>query len=160
MNGNLKPFEPGYIELEPRKDFVAKQVARGFSRRQAIKAYRDLERDEIWINDEYQVNIDKSPQHAFPHMIIWHVSIKRRDKAPLHDWRDLQMIKNLLCGPEVEAVELYPAESRLVDTANQYHLWAFISDSRGKPVRLPFGWNERAVSEAELDGSKQRRFKE
>jgi hypothetical protein len=37
----------------------------------------------------------------------------------VHDWRDLQRIKNQLVGPECEAVELYPAESRKVDTANQ-----------------------------------------
>lgn len=54
-----------------------------------------------------------------------HISIKRIDKAPVHDWRHFQEIKNMLIGPEFEAVELYPAEDRVVDTANQYHLWAF-----------------------------------
>ena len=29
------------------------------------------------------------------------------------------MIKNLIVGPEHEGFEIYPAESRLVDTANQ-----------------------------------------
>jgi len=29
----------------------------------------------------------------------------------------------MIVGEEHEAFEVYPAESRLVDTANQYHLW-------------------------------------
>lgn len=52
-----------------------------------------------------------------------HLSIRRRDRKAVHDWRDLQRIKNDVAGPEREAVELYPAEARMVDTANQYHLW-------------------------------------
>jgi len=51
-----------------------------------------------------------------------HLSIKRLDKHPVRDWRHFQRIKNELIGEENEAVELYPAQSRLVDTTNQYHL--------------------------------------
>jgi hypothetical protein len=36
----------------------------------------------------------------------------------------------------VEAVELYPAASRLVDHANEYHLWALDSPE----WRWPIGW--------------------
>lgn len=68
-----------------------------------------------------------------------HLSIKRNDRAPVHDWRDLQRIKNEIVGAEAEAVELYPAESRLVDGANQYHLWCFPG------YRFPFGFQERMV---------------
>lgn len=59
----------------------------------------------------------------------------------MHDWRDLQAIKNELVGPEHEAIELYPAESRLVDTANQYHLWVLKDPSQ----RIPVGWTQRLV---------------
>lgn len=52
-----------------------------------------------------------------------HLSIRRNDRLAAHDWRDFQRIKSQLAGREWEAVELYPAESRLVDTSNQYHLW-------------------------------------
>ena len=51
--------------------------------------------------------------------MFW-LSIKRRDRAPVHDWRELQQIKNMIVGDEHEGFEVYPAESRLVDTANQY----------------------------------------
>lgn len=68
-----------------------------------------------------------------------HLSIKRHDRRPVHDWRHLQRIKNEILGPEVEAVELYPAEARKVDGANQYHLWAFPG------YRFPFGQQFREV---------------
>jgi hypothetical protein len=45
-------------------------------------------------------------------------------------WRDKQKIKNELFGRERVAVEVFPAESDLVDEANMYHLWV-----------LPFGFN-------------------
>ena len=37
----------------------------------------------------------------------------------------MQKIKNAICGKEWEGIEIYPAESRLVDTANQYHMFCF-----------------------------------
>jgi len=70
-----------------------------------------------------------------------HLSIRRDDRQPIHDWRSLQEIKNSLLGNECEAVEIYPAESRLVDMANQYHLWAFADTG----LRFPFGFDTRAI---------------
>lgn len=67
-----------------------------------------------------------------------YLSIRNQDRSVRHDWRHFQRIKNQLAGPEWEAVEIYPAESRLVDGANQYHLWCF-------DFRLPFGFNRRLV---------------
>lgn len=75
------------------------------------------------------------------------LSIKRNDKREIHDWRDLQRIKNELVGEEAEAVELYPAESRLVDASNQYHLFAF------EGFRFPFGFHDRVVSTPEVSRS-------
>ena len=86
-----------------------------------------------------------------------HLSIKRNDKLPIHDWRDLQRIKNEVLGPEHEAMELYPAESRIVDTANQYHLWCFLGQ------RAPFGYDaQRCVMEdtSGMPGARQRPFEE
>lgn len=85
--------------------------------------------------------------------LIW-LSIKRLDKQPIHDWRDLQRIKNELVGPECEAVELYPAESRLVDTANQYHLYC----SPDPTFRFSFGMKNRLVSDKNAGGSVNRPF--
>jgi hypothetical protein len=54
---------------------------------------------------------------------LTHLSIRRNDRHWARDWRHFQRIKNEILGPEREAMELYPAESRLVDEANQFHLW-------------------------------------
>lgn len=113
--------------------------------------------DEVWLNDKYQVFVyNNIPAPGWGASLIW-LSIKRRDKEVIHDWRELQQIKNELVGEENEAVELYPAESRLVDESNQYHLWV-LSDST---IKFPFGWKDRNIStpeEAEKIGAKQRPF--
>jgi hypothetical protein len=78
------------------------------------------------------------------------ISYHRRDRAPIRDWRIGQRIKNELCGPEWEAIELYPADSRVVDTANEYYMWAIEG-------QFPFGFEkgERAtqaqIDEAHID---------
>jgi hypothetical protein len=102
--------------------------------------------NEIYLNDTYQVSLRRLGE-------IIHLSIKRIDREPVHDWRELQQIKTELVGPECEAVELYPAESRVIDTANQYHLWA-VPDSS---FRFPFGFeSKRVVTDESIAGSKQR----
>lgn len=104
--------------------------------------------ETVWVNSRYTVwrrEIDAGAVH---------LSIKRNDRDPIHDWRELQRIKNELCGPEAEAIELYPAESRLVDIANQYHLWVLLDGE------FPVGFTRRAVAEGSLGGSKQRSFEE
>lgn len=65
---------------------------------------------------------------------LW-LSIHDRPRSTRHDWREFQRIKSELVGPEREAFELYPAEARLVDTSNEYHL--FVAPLG---VRIPFGF--------------------
>lgn len=139
MNGDLKPFERGALQIKPR-EFIRDAIGMGMTRRQAKLTLRHMLRDEIWMNDEYQVNVDKNPEHGFGDVEVWHLSIKRRDRSPIHDWRDLQAIKNAICGHWVEAIELYPAETRVVDTANQYHLFALIRNGDGSRPVVPCGW--------------------
>ena len=111
-----------------------------------------------YINDTYQVlyRTVKDTPEGWPDIV--HLSIKRHDRKHVHDWRDFQRIKNEVCGPELEAVELYPAESRLMDTSNQYHLWVF-----PEGYRLPFGYCGRVVMDGTggraPDGSRQRPFR-
>jgi len=112
------------------------------------------EGEMIFINSRYQVNIRMVPPVEPFGRILW-LSIKRRDKRSMHDWRDIQRIKNELIGPEFEAVEIYPAESRLHDTANQYHLWVFADG-----YHIPIGFAERQVSEVMSHGSVQRPFED
>lgn len=97
-----------------------------------------LEETTVVKNDLYQVAVRPVSTDLG---LLFHLSIKRLDREVIHDWRELQEIKNLVLGPEMEAVELYPAESRLVDTSNQYHLWALPGNQR-----WPFGFLKRAVT--------------
>ena len=45
---------------------------------------------------------------------------------------------------EKEAVEVYPAMSRMVDTSNQFHLWVFMDKA---PITL--GWEKGMVLESQ-----------
>ena len=74
----------------------------------------------------------------WPPMI--HLSVIRLDGEPISGWDDLQRIKNEICGPEHEAVEIYPAESRLVNMGNNRHLWVV-----SEVFTIPMGWKTRMV---------------
>jgi hypothetical protein len=88
----------------------------------------------IFVNDVYNVRL----RNAGPFVQL---DIARFDNQPCNNWRDFQRIKNELVGPECEGVELFPAESRLVDTANQYHLWV----NPDPKFRFEFGYQRRVV---------------
>lgn len=130
---------------------VAKLIELGFTEQDAQAAFDDRENAEQWMNDVYVVFVDRDPEG-----VVVRLSIRRQDRKPLRDWRDMQRIKNQLAGPEVEAVEVFPAQSRLVDTANQFWLWCLPPGER-----LPFGFEERFVTddhEATPFGAVQRPF--
>ena len=116
----------------------------------AMKLLRQDDDDiTYWINDIYQVSMCELGDNAV------HLNIRRRDGGPiLRDWRHFQLIKNQLIGEECEAVELYPAESRLVDTTNKFHLWGL----RDPTYRFPFGFDKRDVQydEGNAPGIRQR----
>jgi hypothetical protein len=84
----------------------------------------------VWFNDRYQVQLTELDTG------LTHLSIRREDRDWPRDWRHFQRIKNELCGEEREACELYPAESRLLDGANQFHLWVLPAG-----LRFPFGYD-------------------
>lgn len=89
----------------------------------------------IYVNNLYEVWIfGPIDVPGFPPIV--HLSLKRRDKRDVRDWRHLQRIKTELVGPECEGVELLPAESRHADAANQYHLFVVTDPA----YRFPFGF--------------------
>ncbi len=63
-------------------------------------------------------------------------------------WRDLQRIKNELCGVEYTAVQVMPPEAELVDEADMYHMWVISG-------RLPFtlAYNREAEVDFLSDGN-------
>ena len=52
-----------------------------------------------------------------------------------------------MCGEDREAIEIFPSEKRLVDTANQYHLWVLPEGEN-----MCFGFTERLVDYTERSG--------
>lgn len=97
--------------------------------------------DEVWVNDAYECQVRYLEQWVGRKGAL-HLSIKLKSRDTIHDWRHMQSIKNEVAGPEREGFELYPRESRLVDTSNQYHIWVLPED-----MDLPLGFNERVVGE-------------
>lgn len=105
-----------------------------------------------WRNDLYQVL-----RYEFADGLTW-LSIKRIDREPIRDWRHMQQMKNELCGDERYGLEIYPPESVLVDSSNQYHLWVL-----PEGVEMPLGYHERLVLDPEQavqQGAKQRPWEE
>lgn len=112
------------------------------------------EGQQVFRNNLYTVWVETMPGLEGK-IVLTHLSIKRNGREPIHDWRDLQAIKNELCGTETEAVELYPAESRLIDGANQYHLWVLPLGMHW-PVGFDGGRQVGTKAEAKYFGATQR----
>lgn len=113
-----------------------------------------IENETVYLNHLYQVIKRVIPNNAGnPDLQVTHLSIKLRSKEQIKDWRHFQLIKNQLCGRETIGIEIYPPESKLVDTANQYHLWVFPNDTY-----FGFIFQERYVTESALTSGKQRPF--
>ena len=116
------------------KDYIAWAMdALKLTRAEAKRQYRIMQRSRVYQSEKYIVHVLEPEEQG----AVTHISIRRQDRRSGTDWREFQDIKNQLCGPEREAVEIYPAESRLVDGANQYHLWVL-----PEGVEVPFGFNE------------------
>lgn len=126
----------------------------------AERQVQQLRQQSIFLSATHQVNVQliRVPFGEDLGDVAW-LSIKRRDREVIRDWRELQSIKNAIVGPEHEGFELYPAESRLVDTANQFHLFVFMD----RRVRMPVGFVAREVAgtaEASAVGATQRELPE
>jgi hypothetical protein len=128
----------------PFHDAVIEETVRVYNvtREEAVAKLEAYEAQcTYWINDLYQVQ----RRECGGSMV--HLNIRRRDGGPImRDWRHFQQIKNELVGEECEAIELYPAESRKVDTTNKYHLYAVTDPT----FRFPVGFDERDVEYEQL----------
>lgn len=136
-----KPLARAVYKEEDLKG-VYDALAEKYGDRMAGKMMSNVLADEVYLNDEYQVAVRRFTIMGTP---MVHLSIKRVDKEPARDWRDLQEIKNQLVGPECEGVELFPKESRLVDTVNQTHLWCMAEKGR----QFPWGFDAGRVTEGD-----------
>jgi len=106
---------------------------KGFTMASCKREMQLQNQEEIWSNGAYEVSVNREDD-------IVHLSLKNYQRTTDIPWQHKQWIKNDIMGEEYEACELFPAESRLVNTANQYHLWCF---PKGY---MKFGWNQRFTS--------------
>jgi hypothetical protein len=121
---------------------------------QRARGDRPDEPDEYWSNDIYSVTLRRRPDHVFgTRQGMIQLGINTLDGTARHDWREFQLIKNQLAGPECEAFELYPAESRLLDPSNYYSLWCFPGVKR-----IKVGQEVREVLDADEALAPQRAF--
>jgi hypothetical protein len=138
MTTKWKPLEHAVLnKSSPHIQTVIKlqMETDGSTREEAIAKLEAYEANcTYWVNELYQVQVRPFYCEEW-HSEMKHLNIRRRDGAAIFDWRHRQMIKNQLLDNECEAMELYPAESRLNDTSNKYHLFGFIDPK----VRFPFG---------------------
>ena len=116
-----------------------------------VTVARFMEGTILFVNSRYHVHIRRRPSTITEAGYVMELSIRNNDRSARRDWRDFQRIKNELLGPEWEAAELYPAEERLVDSANQFYLFCV-----PPPYRFPFGFQERLVAEGGGGGAIQR----
>jgi hypothetical protein len=154
----MKPLQPAQSMPPPYTQWAASVFkSTGMPMDQIKKMYEEeFLSGETWMNGQYVVIKKDYPKNNGGFMT--HLSIRRVDRKACRDWRDFQAIKNQLCGAEREGIELYPAESRVVDTANQFHLWVM-----PEGMKLEIGWSVRSVygpDEMPVPGAVQRAFEE
>lgn len=125
-------------------------MAMGLSKRQAKQAAARMQAERVFISSGYQVNINPTASPDPRTAGMW-LSCKRRDKAVIDDRQALGHVLRAL-APGFHGYELFPRAQRTVDTANQYHIWAysgscpFLSASAGAFSRL-----DERTEVAELD---------
>ena len=122
-NSFKRAHKAGVINLKPTL-----QLAKG--------EFKDLSHLRWWATDIYSAS-----EQWFNGRV--NISFKRHDRGTDIPWQHKQWSKNDILGEEWEAVELFPAESRLLNTANQYHLW-------GEP-KIPVGFPVRYVTDETHD---------
>lgn len=109
------------------------------------QTYDQHMRQEIYVNDIYQVNVDRRAEDNCDIRcdldigLIW-ISFKRKDKKKeLMDYDILMDIKKQLVGEEYQALMILPPKSQDVDAANQYHYFAACNKETREPLHLPIG---------------------
>lgn len=139
----MQPMQRADNVPPPRQQFIKACQQKGATKAEAQKIYRELKSQETWKNNLYVVSIDRDVKHGMGmDTTMFEITIRRVDREPGLPFRDVQAIKNQLVNPESEMCEVYPAESRLVDTANQYWFYGF----NDPEIRFPWGFTARAVS--------------
>jgi hypothetical protein len=138
--GIVQPFRSTPV-YQNRQQWVDYLLGKGGTEAMASATWSRLSESAFYENDTYLVQVDKNPPHQFRGAVVWMLWIKRHDNDHNRDPLDFQAIKDQLVGKDVEAVELYPAESRLCDGANRTGLVCFLSLNGAPYPQFPVGPN-------------------
>ena len=118
-------------KFKERIALLAKAMPAGTTKAQIKECANIAHKEDLettcWVSPMFQVlkRVLFDEEHGFGETAPTYLSIRRQDREPIGDWRTKHLIKNALLGEEWEAVEIYPRESRLVDSSNQYHLFGW-----------------------------------
>ncbi len=119
-------FERGHYPLEVFR-YQYHMTHLGLTKARAKHVVRKLQQDRIYRSKTHQVAVNPfASQDPQPNPLgqgLW-LSIKRIDRSPLDRREELADILRAV-APGYAGFELFPAPARLVDTANQYHVWAY-----------------------------------
>ena len=93
----------------------------------------DPKRTRVWRSQRFLVQ-----EFVEPRPVVVRLSVNRTTLDGLRwkegiSWDELQEIKNSCGYADADAVEIFPAQSDIVNVANMRHLWVMLE-------KLPFGW--------------------
>lgn len=133
------PFTP-FVELQPDETTMP-DAAKEMLSAMGGNIFGEGRR-KIFTNSLYFVIVETIPGPDGVVSDSISLSIRNTARTNVFPWRDLQRIKNELAGPEREAIEIFPAESRLVDTSDQRYLFVLPAGTY-----VPYGFSERLLIE-------------
>lgn len=112
--------------------------------------------DQVFMNNLYMVHVFSLPDAGGEEMAL--LMVRRHDTKPIpRHWAVMNKIKEDLVGDQL-ALEVYPTQAQLMDSANMYHLWVFLND-----MEIPFGLHlkgfcvpkpEREATETEVEAAR------
>ena len=144
-------------------DQVTKTIREKFpelTEEEIVEAGPRLWNNEQWGNDRYTAHVKYQDSRGKDGYL--EIGIHNHKRTTIMPWSHVQQIKNEICGAEREAVMIYPAESRLLDTANEY--WIYVYPVGEGPMRedgklLGFNQGRQVADNAEGFGkAKQSRL--
>ncbi|MBN8872659.1 MAG: hypothetical protein J0H67_07480 [Rhodospirillales bacterium] len=132
------------IELDPAEVAQRYGCTAAEARHAAAETFAGA---RVFTNRHLHVTLKPAPQAGWVHL-----AIRRHDGCPDVSWSDKQKAKNEVVGPDHEAIELFPAEDRLLDMGHVYHLW--VQADPGE--RLELGWHAGRNVACEIPTSTER----
>ena len=127
----MSPFEQKAVAMPHPNEISSLAQKTGQTYEQVLEQAKVTMAVPMFVNNHYTVLKRFADGVLGP---LWHLSIRRNDNKEIRSWDDMQEIKNALCGPECEGVELYPAESRRQTDDKQYHMWVFMTPGKIMPL--------------------------